>query len=215
MCQEGRRDEKEAEERDLLSWFQSLPVYWIYVTLGFSAWLENIFPPIPGDTITAIGAFFVATGRLSFWGVFRSTTIGSLTGFMTLFLLAKYFGREYFLKKNFKIFPKEALIKAENRFKVHGYVVVLLNRFLPGIRSVISITAGLLKLKMIYVLFFCLVSAATWNSIWIYSGYLLGSNYETVKSGLSKLMRNYNIISGTLLAAAIITWLIIRRKKGR
>lgn len=194
-----------------LNSIEGLPPYILYIGLGFSAWLENIFPPIPGDTITAIGAFLVAIEKVSFIGVLISTTIGSTSGFMTLFLLSKYLGRDFFLRKNYKFFPKDAILKAEQRFKIHGYTIVLLNRFLPGIRSVISIASGLLKLNTTYVILLSAISAIIWNLIWIYMGYLMGRNFDIVKKGTIKLMRDYNMIAGALIVTFIIGVIIAKR----
>jgi len=194
-----------------LNSIEGLPPYILYIGLGFSAWLENIFPPIPGDTITAIGAFLVAIEKVSFIGVLISTTIGSTSGFMTLFLLSKYLGRDFFLRKNYKFFPKNAILKAEQRFKIHGYTIVLLNRFLPGIRSVISIASGLLKLNTTYVILLSAISAIIWNLIWIYMGYLMGRNFDIVKKGTIKLMRDYNMIAGALIVTFIIGVIIAKR----
>lgn len=197
---------------DILQYTKDLNPLTLYLFLVFSSWLENIFPPIPGDTITALGAFFVATGKLDFIWVFASTTFGSVLGFFTLFLLGRYLGREFFMKKNFKYFSAEMINRAEDRYKVHGYIVVALNRFLPGVRSVISIVGGILKLNSLYVLLLALISAACWNLIWIYAGYLLGTNWETVRYGITKLIRNYNIVAGVFIAG-IFLFIMYKKKR--
>ena len=61
---------------------------WAYFILFISAFIENIFPPIPGDTVTVFGAYLVGRGLLSFWGVWISTTLGSIAGFMAIFAIA-------------------------------------------------------------------------------------------------------------------------------
>ena len=69
----------------LLELIDSLPDLLVYLMLALSAFVENIFPPAPGDTIVAFGAFLAATGRLHFLGVYVATTLGSLGGFLFLF----------------------------------------------------------------------------------------------------------------------------------
>ena len=64
--------------------FDTLPNSLLYLLLGLSAFVENIFPPIPGATITAFGVFLVGALKLDFMGVYLSTTLGSLAGFMAL-----------------------------------------------------------------------------------------------------------------------------------
>ena len=59
-----------------------------YLVLFISAFVENVFPPIPGDSVTILGAYLVGTGILNFWGVYLATTAGSLAGFMSIYGLA-------------------------------------------------------------------------------------------------------------------------------
>ena len=96
-----------------LNYLNSLPDGLIYLLLGVSAFVENIFPPIPGDTITAFGAFLVGIGRLDLVGVYTTTTLGSLAGFMSLFGIGRYLGRRFFMEKDYRFFKAEDLRKAE------------------------------------------------------------------------------------------------------
>ena len=84
----------------IINYLQTLPDSFIYLALGLSAFVENLFPPIPGDTMIAFGAFLVGTGRLAFFGVYLSTTLGSLLGFMVLFWLGSYLGRKFFIERD-------------------------------------------------------------------------------------------------------------------
>ena len=81
-----------------LNELRSLPDTLIYFFLALSAFVENLVPPIPGDTITAFGAFLVGVGKLSFVGVYISTTLGSSLGFLTLFWLGGFLGRHFFIE---------------------------------------------------------------------------------------------------------------------
>jgi len=177
-----------------IHYLQSLPNTLIYVSLGLSAFVENVFPPAPGDTITAFGAFLVGIGRLDFFWVCFSTTLGSLLGFMALFLIGSYLGKRYFIQRDFRFFKANDILKAEEWFRRYGYLLVLLNRFLPGVRSVISVSGGISGLKATPVALLALISSAVWNSIWILLGFVLGSNWELFKSNISSLMRNYSLI---------------------
>ena len=73
-----------------LNCLETLPDFLIYLFLWLSAFVENLFPPIPGDTITAFGALLVGIGGLNFFGVYFSTTLGSLLGFLCLFRVGGY-----------------------------------------------------------------------------------------------------------------------------
>lgn len=193
-----------------LKYLHGLPDYLIYILLGLSAFVENLFPPIPGDTITAFGAFLVGTGRLNFLGVYLSTTLGSLLGFVSLFQVGGYLGRRFFIEKDYRFFKKEDIIKAEDWFRRFGYLIIALNRFLPGVRSVISIAGGLSGLKSFKVITLALLSCALWNLAWISAGYLLGDNWEMVKSKFSLILARYNLVI-LILFMVFILFLLIKK----
>ncbi len=177
-------------------------VFLLYLFLFGSSVLENLFPPIPGDTITAFGAFLVGIGKLDFFIVYAATTLGSSVGFILLFYASAFLEMEFFLNTRFKIFSSEKILAAEKWFSRYGYYVVVLNRFLPGVRSVISIAAGISGLNGMKVFLLSLISAMAWNFLWIYTGYILGNNWEIVHEKISIIIRNYNISAAAVLIAA-------------
>ena len=196
-----------------LNYLHSLPDALIYLLLGLSAYVENIFPPIPGDTITAFGAFLVGTGRLDFFGVYICTTLGSLLGFMTLFWVGLYLGRRFFVEKDYRFFKAKDIIKAEAWYRKHGYLLVAFNRFLPGIRSVISLAGGISRLRVTGVALLALLSCAVWNLIWILMGYMLGTNWEVFEARITAILTRYNIIVLVVFVLVIIFFVV--RKKDR
>jgi membrane protein DedA with SNARE-associated domain len=201
----------------ILEYLQSLPNSIIYIILALSAFVENVFPPIPGDTITAFGAFLVGIKRLNFWGVYAATTVGSLLGFLFLFYLGAIMGRGFFLKKDYRFFSAGDIDKAEQWFAKYGYYLVILNRFLPGIRSVIAVVAGISRLRPIRVSVFALLSCLVWNALWISGGYILGTNWDAMRERLSIIMMRYNTaVFGIGIAVAValgLRWYLRRRKR--
>ncbi|MDY6934392.1 MAG: DedA family protein [Spirochaetota bacterium] len=187
----------------------------IYLFLFLSAIIENLFPPIPGDTITVFGAFLVGTGRLDYLLVYLTTTIGSVIGFMILFIIGKSIGRDYFHNKDYKFFSEKNINAAEGWFLKYGYLVVLGNRFLPGIRSVISIVSGFSKLKTIKVSLYALISSSIWNLIWIHTGFLLGDNWEIVRGKIGKILNNYNIVITIFIIIIIIVIILIYKRRNK
>jgi membrane protein DedA with SNARE-associated domain len=185
-----------------------LPDYLIYFFLGLSAFLENLIPPMPGDMVTAFGAFMVGTGRLGFSGVYTTTTLGSLLGFMSLFWIGERLGRRFFIVRDYRFFKKEDIRKAEQWFRKYGYLIVSLNRFLPGIRSVISITSGISGLRTPLVALLALISCALWNLVWIALGYSLGNNWKVVESEISSIFARYNLIIFSIFILLLLIFII-------
>ena len=191
-----------------LSALNTLPDALIYLLLGLSAFVENLFPPIPGDTITVFGAFLVGVGKLNFLGVYLATTVGSLLGFLTLFWLARFLGRRFFIEKDFAFLKAEKIVKAEAWFERYGYLLIALNRFLPGVRSAISIAAGLARFRLPGVGVLALLSCAVWNLIWIFLGRTLGNHWGVVEARMSSLMTHYrNAVLIGLGAIILFLWL--------
>lgn len=182
--------------------------YFLYFFLFISSVFENIFPPIPGDTITAFGAFLVGTGRLNFFLVYLATIAGSAAGFMILFFFGRFLEREFFMKRNYSFFSAEKIVSVENWFLKYGYFIIILNRFIPGLRSVISIASGISGLRTVPVFILSTISAMVWNLIWIYAGFAIGNNWDTVSAGVSKLLSSYNYTAGTVIAIISLFFII-------
>jgi len=188
---------------------------WLYGFLFLSAVVENLFPPIPGDMITVFGAFLVGTGRLNFALVFILTTVGSATGFLLLYLFGAFLEREFFIEKDYRFFSAKSIIAAEEWFRKYGYYVVAANRFLPGVRSVISLASGISGLSPLKVFLYCNLSAAVWNFIWIYTGYTLGNNWENVREKFLSMAGSYNTIAVIILVLAACIFAVKKIRDNR
>lgn len=164
---------------ELTLYIQSIEPIYAYIILMVASIVENVFPPAPGDMITIFGASLVGTGHLNFYGVLFSTTVGSTIGFMAYFIVGKKFGTTIIAKYP-KLFPTEAISKAENWISTYGFKLVLANRFLAGIRSVISLVCGISKLNTSKVLIYSTVSALVWNVLLVSAGAFIGENWEII-----------------------------------
>lgn len=195
--------------------FLNIDPFIAYLVLFVSAFVENVVPPVPGDTVVVLGAYLVSIGQLGFWGVYVSTTLGSVAGFATMYYVGLKFGRSFFFEKSRgKIFKEEQIAKVENWFGDWGYWVILANRFLSGTRSVISVFAGLFHLSSFKVIGLSLISAAIWNALLIWAGMLLGNNWHHI----SDIISQYNRILFVVLGLLVLVWLIrkyIKRNRSK
>jgi membrane protein DedA with SNARE-associated domain len=187
----------------MLEWLvqtvDSMSAGWLYFALFVSAYVENVCPPVPGDTVTVFAAYVVGRTQARFAGVFLATTLGSVAGFMTFYLLGRRVPLEYFLERDFRFFPAAAFRRTGEWFQRYGYWVVLGNRFLSGIRSMISIVAGVYRLPWPRVLVLAALSCAVWNGLLIWAGYLLGSNWRAIEGILREYAR-WLAVAATLAA---------------
>jgi membrane protein DedA with SNARE-associated domain len=184
-----------------------------YLILFASAFVENTFPPIPGDTVTVIGAYLITTGKLSFTGVWLSTTSGSVTGFFTMYLIGSKLGKEFISnEKRAKIFGFERIEKIEVWFAKYGYWVIVANRFLSGTRSVISLFAGIFKLNWVWVLILASISALVWNGLLMYAGYVLGVNWENITNLISQYNKIVIVLTVLLVGGFLIYKYILKKR---
>jgi membrane protein DedA with SNARE-associated domain len=131
-------------------------------------------------------------------------------GFLTLLALGRYLGRRFFFEKDFWFLKASDITKAEGWFQRYGYLVIALNRFLPGIRSAIALAGGMARLRLLPVVLLALMSCLTWNCLWILMGYSLGNHWETVEKGVREITKKYNY---AILAVFIIVLLVVLCRK--
>ncbi len=189
-----------------LQYLQQVDPLWAYFILFLSAFVENVFPPIPGDTVTVIGAYLVGRGFLDYWGVFLSTTLGSIAGFMTIYGIAFWLEWKIFERYQFKWFTGSNIERVQTWFRRWGYWVVLANRFLSGARSVISLVAGLSRMRPLPVFAMALLSCAFWNGMLIYLGSSVGKNWEEVVA----FIKQYNQIVLVGILLLLVSYLVYR-----
>lgn len=184
----------------ILEFINSLEPAYVYLAIFLAAFLENVFPPIPGDVVVIFGAYLVGRGSFSFIFAFIAVTIGSFLGFMGLYFIGFFFSDRLLNSKKFKFLHSKSFKQAEALFKKYGLKLVLSNRFLSGARSFISFIAGMYKLNEKWVALLSLISCALWNVILLFLGVVIGKNQEEILS----ILRTYNIIVFVVLIIIII-----------
>ncbi len=196
----------------VLDFISQLTPFWIYVALFFFSFIENVFPPSPSDLVIVVGGSLIGTGELHFIPTLFVTTIGSVVGFMTLFFIGTQLDRKIIQAGKIKFISIEVLTKVELWFKKWGYWIILVNRFLPGTRSVISFFAGLSELNFKKTAILAMLSAFVWNAIVIYLGLIFGHNIEAIDGYLSTYSNIAWIVTGVVAALIGLRFILKKRK---
>lgn len=187
-----------------------------YFGVFFLILIENVFPPIPSEVILLISGFFSSYTSLSAFYMILASTLGSFLGAIILYYIGKIFNKER-LKKIVNgrlgkiLFLKENDIdKADEWFDNKGNKSVFFCRFVPIVRSLISIPAGMSEMPMGKFIIYTICGSMIWNTVLICLGYRLGRNWEYVLTILDK----YQIIVIVILVI-IFGYVIIKfyRKK--
>jgi membrane protein DedA with SNARE-associated domain len=178
--------------------------FWFYLFIFLSGVVENLFPPYPGDTVTFVGGYLAGTGLLTFSLVFFSASVGCLAGAMILYVLGKNKGRRIFLKNKGQIFNKTQLERVEVWFKRYGEKVLILSRFLAGVRSLVALTAGVGNVKLQKMTGYTLISILLWNGMILFSAFKVQKNWREILA----MIQVYNKVVLTVVILIVIVWLI-------
>lgn len=187
-----------------------------YFGIAFLIALENIFPPIPSEVILTFGGFMTTKSSLTVWGVILSATIGSILGAAVLYSIGRWLSPERLerwlegrLGRILRL-KKEDVQKADKWFSQRGKRTVFFCRFVPIVRSLISIPAGISRMNMGIFLLLTALGTALWNIVLVYLGVLFGASWETVAGYLN----TYSTISAVILAVlvALLAYLYYNRR---
>jgi len=173
-------------------WITTLMNQFGYAGILFLIAFENIFPPIPSEVILTFGGFMTTYTQMTVLGVIIWSTIGSLLGGMVLYGIGRWLDQE----KMFKIVEgpigkilrlnKQDIEKSEKWFQTKGKMTVFICRFIPILRSLISIPAGMVKMPIHLFLILTTLGTAIWNTVLVYVGSLMGEHWIDVVSFIKK-----------------------------
>lgn len=184
--------------------------------VGIAILLENLFPPIPSEVILPLAGFASTQGTLSVWSALIWSTAGSVIGAYLLYWLGAAIGA----RRLRKIADRMWLVEAEDVdrslrwFDRYGRWSVFFGRFIPGIRSLISIPAGVDRMNLLSFGLMTLVGSAIWNTALIACGLWLGSQWQTVSNIISQYSSIIYIVIA-LAVLAVLVYLIVRARRRR
>ena len=178
--------------------------------------IENIFPPIPSEVILLFAGFMTTKSKLTLVGVIIVSTIGSLIGAIILYLVGRLLNKERLIKiVNGKIgkilrLSEKDILKADEWFSKKGTKTVFFCRFVPVLRSLISIPAGISGMNIPKFLIYTTIGSLIWNAVLSYMGMVTGENWEKI---LAVFETYSTVIKIILLIGVVVLIYIFYRKK--
>ncbi len=184
---------------------------WFYLFIFLSNFVENVFPPYPGDTVTFVGGYLAGTGRLTFPLVFLCAGLGCLSGAMLLYVLGRTKGRKAFLKNGRWILDREHLERMERWFKKYGEKVLVVSRFLTGVRSVVALAAGVGNVGIKKMTAYTSISIVLWNGIILFSAFKVHQNWREIL----QMIQIYNkvVLAVVVLVGIVLLVKVLGRKR--
>ena len=185
--------------------------------------LENVFPPIPSEVILAFGGFMTTYTSLHVVGGIISATIGSVVGAIILYLIGKLLNKERLISivsgkvgKILRLKPKD-IEKADKWFDERGNIAVFFCRFVPIVRSLISIPAGMSDMPIRSFLLFTTIGTLIWNTVLVILGSKMGENWTKIVDFISEYA-SITLVVLVIGFIAFIAWFYfgrLQKKKRR
>ena len=198
--------------REAVEWVSGHGGLWVYLIVFASSILENVFPPYPGDTILFAGAVLASAGEVSTPLVLVSGITGNVAGAMLVYAFGFSRGRKYFQEGHGRFIDPAHLERIEKWFARYGSRIILISRFLTGIRSGVALAAGLGEVPAYKMALYTTLSTLAWNGLIVALALALGTNWEAIND----FARLYNRLVLALLCVVALAWAVrwqIRRRR--
>lgn len=200
----------------MLEWITNIISSLGYFGIALLMLLENVFPPLPSEIIMPLAGFTVQQGKLSLPFAILAGTAGSVLGALLWYYVGRIVSEQrlrQWIDKHGKwlTLSGQDIDKSKRWFGKHGGVVVFFGRVIPGIRTFISVPAGLEEMPWLPFLLYSTVGTLLWVGLLTYAGYVLGQNYQLVKKFLGP-------ISVVVIVAIIVAfgfWLRRRQRRAK
>jgi membrane protein DedA with SNARE-associated domain len=180
-----------------------------YWGIGLLMFLENLFPPIPSELIMPLAGFTVAQGKMRFVPAVAAGVVGTVLGALPWYFAGAFLSERRLMRladrygKWITVSGRD-IEKAIAWFNQHGTRAVFLGRLVPGVRTLISLPAGLSRMNVLTFLLYSTAGTLVWTLLLTYAGLLLGENYELIEVYVGPLSKV--VLLGLAIAVGIWLW---------
>jgi len=188
-----------------------------YLGIGLLMFLENLFPPIPSELIMPLAGFTVAQGKMNFFLAVLAGVAGTMLGALPWYYAGNLLTEQRLRRLadrygKWVALSSKDIDKANHWFNRHGTKTVLFCRLVPGVRTIISLPAGVSRMPIALFLIYSTVGTTLWVTLLTAAGYFLGNNYRLVEAFLEPVSK----VVLLMLIVAFTLWVIRkRRRRGR
>jgi membrane protein DedA with SNARE-associated domain len=186
-----------------------------YPGVALLMFLENVFPPIPSEVVMPLAGFTSTQGRLALWGVIVAGMVGSVAGALPLYFLGRWLGAERLERwagahGHWLLLSRKELERARRWFERHAVATVFFGRLVPGVRSLVSIPAGMYRMPLAPFLLWTAAGTGLWAALLALLGHWLGQQYEAVSRYLGPV--TYVVLGAIALWYLTYAWTHHRKK---
>jgi membrane protein DedA with SNARE-associated domain len=180
-----------------------------YVAIFVLMAMESMIAPVPSEAVMPFAGYLVATGRFELWLVVAASSLGSISGSLTSYFMGLRGGRPLVNAwGRYLLLDQEHLAWTERWFARHGQKTIFFSRFIPVVRHLISIPAGMARMRLAGFAFYTLAGATLWNLFLVGCGLWLGEHWNLVHEYSAHIDA---AVVGLILAAAV--WHVWRYRR--
>ena len=167
--------------------------------------LESMIAPVPSEVVMPFAGYLVLQNRFNFWIVLLASSLGSIFGSVLSYYIGFYGGRPLVLKfGRYLLLEEEHLEWTEKWFERQGDKTIFISRFVPVVRHLISIPAGIARMPMHKFIVYTFIGATIWNLVLLYAGIKLGSHWGVIHEYSREL--DIVFVSAVILFLAYFIW---------
>lgn len=196
----------------LLVWLGDVPPFLMYAVLAMGAAVENVVPLIPADTFVLLGGFFAARGSANEGVVFLVTWTSNVLSALAVYTAAYLYGESFFETRlgRYLLDPKQIGI-VRRFYRRWGAAAIFYTRFLPGLRAVAPVFAGLIRQRPISVAVPLLLASGVWYGALVWVGAFAGRNVDQLLRVQDHL--NWALASVTGVIVVLLAWWWLRSRR--
>jgi membrane protein DedA with SNARE-associated domain len=198
-----------------IDWLTHIPLGALYFLMAAFAAVENVFPPVPADTVVALGSWLAARGQGSAFWAFLATWLGNVLGAAGMYVVGRRHGASWMRKR----FPALGDEKNERRLReLHGRYgagALVLSRFIPGVRALVPPFAGALRLSPVSTILSIAVASGIWYGLMSYLAFRAGADWGALTRMVTHYGRLTALVAGAIVALGALGWWLRGRRRSR
>jgi membrane protein DedA with SNARE-associated domain len=184
---------------------------WVYLTVFLAMLIENLIPPFPGDTVVFVCGVYAAGGDASWTLIYVISVVGTLISTMMLFYFGRSKGRAAFASPKVRWLGTERLGRVEKWYARWGDKVLLLSRWLSGIRALLALFAGVGNVRASRMFLYTLISTLTWNFAVLFLALRLRQDWHKI----DMIFKYYGWLILTITALVVLAVIVRKRYLNR
>jgi len=185
---------------------------WGYWGLVLGMALESACFPLPSEIILPFGGYLVSQGALNYWEAVMAGLLGGTIGSTAAYLVGSYGGRPFILKYGrYFLISEHDVRRADDLFSRYGTKIVFWARFMPVVRTFISLPAGITRMDFPRFLIYTIAGSLPWTVVFVYAGVKMGDNWAYIRS----IFEKFDVFIILALVAIVLFWVLKRLRDVR